>query len=461
VLRAARIAEENGVPAATIVVTGFLYQAAVTAKALGSPDLGIVEYPGLIPLDSTAELEEKVRGPVLDGVVRVLHTEAEPTGKRSADPGVRDVVFRGPLDEVQTFFDEREWSDGLPVVPPTRARVERFLAWTARDPGEVIGVLPPELREATVWSVAVNGVLAGCRPEYMPVLLSAAEAIADPGFRLEDAGSTPGWEPLVVLSGELVAALELNTEVGAMKVGRRANVTIGRFLRLFMRNVAGFRPGSTDKGSIGSTFNVALGENERSVMELGWDPYRVDLGFGPDDNVVTVQSVLAISAPVYSGGEDPVTLARPLVRYLAGTAGPWMFTALWYARWHPLLVMSPAVARGFADLGWGKAEIRRHLFERTKISARWLEHYPLHPAGAEVPLRELVERGSAPARYAESDDPDRLVPMLLREEWTSIVLAGDPQRNQSRIYVNNHEQGAPVSKRVVLPADWRDRLAKS
>ena len=345
-------------------------------------------------------------------------------------------------------------------MPPTRERVEAFLAWTARDPDEVLGVLPPEFREATVWSVAVNGVMAGCRPEYMPVLLAAVEAIADPGFRLEDAGSTPGWEPIVVVSGELVEALGFNTGVGAMKVGRRANTSIGRFLRLFIRNVAGFRPGSTDKGSIGSTFNVALAEDEQAVRDLGWAPYRVDAGFAPEDTIVTVQSVLAISAPVYAGGTDPETLVRPLVRYLAGTAGPWAFTALWYSRWHPLIVMSPAVARGFADLGWGKAEIRRYLFEHTTISARWLEHYPLHPAGAEVPLRDLVERGSAPARYAESDDPDRQLPMLLREEWTSIVVAGDPQRNQSRIYVNNHEQGAPVSKRVELPADWRERLRR-
>jgi len=344
------------------------------------------------------------------------------------------------------------------VVPPTVERVQAFLAWTDRDPGEVIGVLPPEFREATVWSVAVNGVMSGCRPEYMPILLGIADAIADPDFRLVDAGATPGWEPLVVVSGDLVDALQFNTEVGNMKVGRRANASIGRFLRMYMRNVAGFRPGTTDKGSISYTFNVAMGENEGAIKDLGWDPVRVDLGFKKEDNVVMVQSVLAISAPVYSGGTDPETLARPLVRYMGGTAGPWNFTALWYSHWHPLIQMSPAVARGFADLGWGKKEIRRHLFQNTKISARWLEHYPLAVAGQEFPLADIVKRGSAPALYAESDDPQRMVPMLLKEEWTNIVVAGDPGRNQSRIYINNHEQGPPVARKINLPKDWRERL---
>ena len=141
--------------------------------------------------------------------------------------------------------------------------------------------------------------------------------------------------------------------------------------------------------------------------------------------------------------------------------GPWTFSALWYQRWHPLIVMSPAVAGGFARGGWGKEEIRRHLFEQLRIEARWLEHYPLHVAGHETGIAELVERGLAPASFLDSDDPERLLPLLLREEWTNIVVGGDPGRNQSRVYVNNHEQGPPVSKRVTLPPEWHERLHAS
>jgi len=101
------------------------------------------------------------------------------------------TIFSGTFDEIQDYFDERGWSDGLPVVPPTLSRVDRFLKHTSRNPREVLGVLLPERREATVWSVAVNGVMAGCRPEYMPVLIAIVEAIADPAFHIQDAGSTP------------------------------------------------------------------------------------------------------------------------------------------------------------------------------------------------------------------------------------------------------------------------------
>jgi hypothetical protein len=458
VLRAAKIAEQSGVPGVAVIATGFLKQARATARAMGAADLGIVEYPGNVPMDTADQLADKVWESVLPGVVSVLSNDSAEKTPEAAEPTPRDVVFTGSLRAVQDYFDDREWSDGLPIVPPTREHVAEFLAWTDRDPDEVIGILPPEFREATVWSVAVNGVMAGCRPEYMPILLGIVEVISDPSVNLQDAGCTPGYEPLVVVSGEIVDALQFNTGVGNMKIGRRANASIGRFLRMYMRNVAGFRPGSTDKGSISYTFNVAMAENESAIKELGWEPVRVDLGFGREDNVVMVQSVITISSPVYNAGNDPVTMARPLVEYMAGAGGPHIYTAIMFAHNHPLVLMSPSVAQGFARHGWGKKEIRQYLFENTKYKARWLEHYPLHTFGNEVPLAELVKRGAADPLYAASDDPERMVPILLRPEWTNIVVAGDPERNQSRIYINYHRHIPPTARRIKLPADWRERL---
>src|SRR5262249_7443189 len=157
--------------------------------------------------------------------------------------------------------------DGLPVIPPTVDRVKAFLGCTDRSASEVLGVLAPEKREATVMNVAVNGVMAGCRPEDMPILLAVVECITDPAFRMEDAGSTPGWEPLVVVSGPLVRALDFNSGTGVMRVGRQANASVGRFVRMYMRNVAGLRapPGVTDQAGFGANFNMALAENEDAV----------------------------------------------------------------------------------------------------------------------------------------------------------------------------------------------------
>ncbi|MFH1652279.1 MAG: UGSC family (seleno)protein, partial [Chloroflexota bacterium] len=270
-VRASIAAEKAGVPAVSIASTGFLGEARAIAKAAGLPDLPVAEYPGVILTDSKETLLKKVEELIVDRIVKGLATpvKAAPQGR---EPGPRDIVFKGTLDDVHRFFYRNLWTDGLPVIPPTISRVEQFLRFTDHNPEEVIGVLPPETRQATVWNVAVNGVMAGCRPEYMPILLAAVSAVADPVFRLEDAGSTPGWEPLIILNGPVIKELDFNYDAGVMRVGRQANTSIGRFLRLYMRNVAGLRipPGQTDKATISYTFNVVLPENEDAVAEMGW-----------------------------------------------------------------------------------------------------------------------------------------------------------------------------------------------
>jgi hypothetical protein len=445
-------AEGLGIPAFAVVSTGFLRQARATARAVGIEHVAIIEYPGVIPNDTAEQLDDKIRTSVVPDLVRALRAPVTVAAAGDEEPDPTAVVVRGSLDEVQDHFDGHLWSDGLPIVPPTRDRVERFLRCTPRAPEEVLGVLLPEQREATVWNVAVNGVMAGCRPEYMPLLVAAVEAICDPEFRIEDAGSTPGWEPLVILSGRRAASLGFNSGAGLMRVGSRANTTVGRFLRLYIRNVAGLRipPGDTDKGSIGSTFNVALAEDRHSVDDLGWPSFGEDRGFARDDDVVTVQSVVAISPPIYSGGTTASVRIEPIAHLMGTTCGPWAYTGVWYQRWHPLLVLSPSVAAAFAADGWTKDDIRRHLFDTLTIEAHWFEQYPMHVAGAAVSLRELVDEGRAAARYAQSSDPSRRVPLLLRPEWTGIVVAGDPGRNQCKVYVNNHEQGPPVSRKAVF-----------
>ena len=165
--------------------------------------------------------------------------------------------------------------------------------------------MPQEGREASILSIAVNGVMAGCRPEYMPVLIAIIEAMCDPQYRIEDCGSTPGWEPVVIVSGPIVKQLDFNYGQGMMRVGRQANTSIGRFVRMYLRNICGFRipPGAGDKGSIGQSFLVAMAEDEDSAREIGWPTYAEDRGFEAGENVVTVHSVVAITSPIYSGGD--------------------------------------------------------------------------------------------------------------------------------------------------------------
>jgi hypothetical protein len=452
-------AEKAGFPTVSIVTSGFLGQAQAVAQALGIQPLPVAEYPGVVATDSTEDLIKKVTGVVIDNIIKGL---TEPVGQivRPREPQPGDIVFTGTLDEVQEFFTRRLWTDGLPVIPPTLDRVEKFLRFTEKPPHKIIGNLLPENREATAWNIAVNGVMAGCRPEYMPILLAIVEAIADPEFRIQDAGSTPGWEPLIILNGPIIKELNFNYEAGVMRVGRQANTSIGRFLRLYMRNVAGLRipPMSTDKATIGETFNVVLPENEDVVAELGWESFSVSRGFKRGENVVTAQSVVYASAPIASGGDKARDHLDTFVEVIGGAMAPWTHMAVNWGKFYPLLVISPSVARAIAREGLTKKDVARFMHENTKVSASSMERLAWQGGITVFDLRKMVEEKQIPQEYYESADPERMVPVFLRPDWIGVIVSGDAGRNRSRGYVQNHEQGPPVSRKIELPADWGQLL---
>lgn len=426
---------------------------------MGIQNLPIAEYPGVVSMDSKEELDKKVNDFLINNIIQGL-TRPVAQAAKPREPKPDDIVFEGTLDEVQEFFTRRQWTDGLPVIPPTLDRVEKFLKYTARPSSEIIANVLPENREVTIWNIAVNGVMAGCRPEYMPILIAVVEAIADPEFRIQDAGSTPGWEPLIILNGPIIKELNFNYEGGVMRVGRQANTGIGRFLRLYMRNVAGLRipPGSTDKATIGDTFNVVLAENEDVVAELGWEPFSVSRGFKRGDNVVTVQSVVYATAPIASGGDKARDHLDTFVEVIGGTMAPWTHMAVNWGKFYPLLVISPSVARTIAREGLTKEDIKRYLFDNAKVSAKSMERLAWQGGITAFDLRKMVEEKQIPEKYYESNDPERMVPVFLKPEWIGVVVSGDPGRNRSRGYVQNHEQGPPVSKRIELPANWTKNL---
>jgi hypothetical protein len=451
VLRACVAIERAGLPTVGIVSSEFSMMAGMIARALGVADVPIGVYPGVIMADSDAVFEEKVRAEVvpalIDGLTRTV-AGAREERVEAFEP--RAIVARGTFDEVQDLFHERHWTDGMPVVPPTPERVAAFLAHTDRSPDEVLGTLLPGNVEATVWNTAVNGVMAGCRPEYLPVLLAVVEALADPTFKVQDAGSTPGWEPLVTVSGPVVAELGFNSGTGVMRVGNRANTSIGRFVRLYLRNVAGLRPqpDETDKGAIATTFNVALPENAEAVAELGWTPHQVDRGFAATDSVVTVRSVVTISAPIYSAGARAEDHLATIARVTAEAIGPWAYHSYVYGQQFPLVVIGPGIARAIAAGGYGKAEVSRYLYEHVVVDGAWVAHYGRGASGKRFQWAELAAAGKAPAEYADAEETGRMVRAFLSPESIDVVVAGNPGRNQSRAYIENHAQGVPVSKRI-------------
>ncbi len=458
-MRASVAAEKAGVPTASIIASGFVTQAKMVAQSQGLPDAPVIEYPGVIMTDSPEALKKKVEALVPD-INRALTEKKSTTQRELLEPGPEDILFKGSLREVNEFFIEKQWSDGLPIVPPTVSEVQEFLKFTPRSPSEVIGVLLPENREATIWNIAVNGVMAGCRPEYMPILVALVEAIAEPEFRLEDAGSTPGWEPLIIINGDIIRDLNFNYKGAALRVGRQANTSIGRFLRLFFINVAGLRiaPTETDKGCFASSFNVVLAENEEACADMGWPTFSVERGFKPGENVVTVQSVVAPTLPIYTGGANAEEHLKIIAEVFGRTNSFWAYICSSKGRSNPLLVMSPSVAKVFADNGWSKDKIKQYLFDRVMVKAELVERMGWHGGLSTFNFSDLVDRGVLPRHYCESNSPERLVRVFFDPGYIGIVVSGDPGRNQSKGYIQNHIQGVPISKRISLPENWHQLI---
>ena len=462
-LRASAAAEEAGIPSVSLTCEGFIGQAATTATGLGLPGLPVAVVPGHVDVQTPDELRANVLGVTVEAVIQGL-TVAPDHAAESGEPEPGDVVFEGTPDEVNRFFYENGWSDGLPIVPPTAERVAQFLRFTDRDADEELGVLLPDQRSATVRTVAINGVMAGCRPEYMPVLLALIEAMADRRYGVEHSGNTPGAETLIIVNGPVIRQLGFNYQQGALRDGFLANTSIGRFWRLYLRNVAGFLPHRTDKSTFGNTWRVVLAENEEALARMGWTTIAQDQGVAAGESAVTISRFTGGTVLASVFGTTP----EQMIPYLADgiarlVAWEVIFTiGMAAGAQRPLLVLSPILAQTLARAGLSKQDVQRRLFEHARIPASKFERYLgewTNLAPGRPRLADLVRRGKAPAVFAESDDPDRLVPVVCRPDDIMVAVSGDPLRTNAYVFAHNGILGFPTTKPVRPPAAWRRLLA--
>ncbi|HXM56171.1 MAG TPA: hypothetical protein VOB72_12335 [Candidatus Dormibacteraeota bacterium] len=279
-----------------------------------------------------------------------------------SEPASTRVDVPADLDAFQDEMERRGWGDGLPLVPPTPDRVAACVAASGRPAAEVVAALPPTWAEATVEKVAVNAVMAGCRPEHLPVVLAALRAAAREPFNLYAVQTTTHpCAVLVIVGGPVAARLGMNAGYGAFGPGARANATIGRAVRLVLMNVGGARPGVLDRATQGTPakYTYCVAENE---ADSPWEPLRVSLGFGLGDSVV---SVVAGEAP-HNVNDHGSTSADGLLRQLAGTlAVPGSNNA--YLKGDSYLFLGPEHARQLAAAGLGRADVQRRVFELARI----------------------------------------------------------------------------------------------
>lgn len=436
----------------SIVCDGFLTQGRLSAKGMGMPNLPYTSHPGHLNLTTVEQARKNASEIMLDQVIKGL-TVQPPDAKPAREPGLRDIVFEGSFEEVNEFFYDREWSEGLPVSPPTVEKVEQFLKFTERSADDVIGKLLPDNREATVWNVAVNGVMAGCRPEYMPVLITIVEAMCDPEFGQEHLGHTPGTETLIMINGKIIKDLEFNCSQGALRPGFQANTSIGRFWRLYLRNVAGFLPHKTDKGCFGSNFRVVLAENEDAVTSMGWEPMSVDLGFEAGDNVITITSCTEKTQAIEVGAP---TAEQILKNIEARMADNHLFVQFFFRgmRTRPTIVLTPAVVKVLTDAGFTKAMVKQHFHENAKLKVSRLSGMIVDR------FYKGIDEGNWPEFLGTTKDLDRYIQITSCPDDFMVIVSGDPDRDHVLICANNGYIGYPVSKKIELPSNW-DVLLKA
>jgi hypothetical protein len=272
----------------------------------------------------------------------------------------RKIELGSGEDEIEAMFD-RGWSDGLPVVPPTQARVLRMLNGTARDPQEVVGNVPSDLEPCTIEKIAINTVMAGCKPEYLPVVIAAVEAVLEEPFAMHGVLATTMYvSPVVVVNGPIRRHIGMNAKGNALGQGFRANSTIGRALQLVIRNVGGGRPQEVDRATLGNPgkLSYCFAEDEEGSC---WESLGTERGIPEGKSSVTVFAGYGLQGIVDQKSRTPESLAQSFAESLK---------ALQHTKLYPgadaMLVVCPEHERTFREAGWSKAKLYEELYARAQ-----------------------------------------------------------------------------------------------
>jgi hypothetical protein len=321
------------------------------------------------------------------------------------------MLTKDPAEAIELLY-ETGWTDGLPVVPPTRERVEKFVRRLGRPSDELIAEIPPLGGRATVERIATNAVMAGCLPEHMPVVVAAIQAMMEERFNLRGVQCSTGIHtPLLIINGPIVKELRINSGYNCFGQGWRANATIGRAVKLVLVNLGGAIPGETNKSTFGhpGSYTYCVAEDEDSNP---WEPLHVEAGFAADESTVTVFPAEAPHNIMYHAANyrDFLTVLADSICTLGNVQ--------MYVMGDTFVVLGPEHARIIAEAGWRKRDVKMFLFEHARRPVGMLRHGG-PPQGDE-------RRGHFWPRFVDPDDDSQMVPVVRRPEDIYIIVAGGP-----------------------------------
>jgi hypothetical protein len=352
------------------------------------------------------------------------------TADSSAPEGDERVMVADNPETIFQLFMARGWMDGLPFIPPKEDRVARMLAYADRDPKEVVALLPPRWGEATVEKIAVNAVMAGCLPQYFPVVMTAVSAMAEKAFNLYAVQTTTHpCSPLILVNGPLAKELNINGRYNALGQGWRANATIGRAVRLILLNIGGGEPGVLDRATMGQPgkYSYCLAENEH---ENPWRPLHVEKGFPKEVSTVTV---FGAEAP-HNINDHRSTTARDILKTIVHTiAVPGCNNALTGGDF--LLLLGPEHAATIARDGFSKEDVKKFLFEEARVP---VDHFP--SVGWQW-IRQMRPH------WEEAFEKKGRIPLVDRWEEVQVAVAGGAGKHSA--FIPTFGATKPVTKAII------------
>lgn len=354
------------------------------------------------------------------------------SGGRPTSAIKRALLIEVPddLDVINQIYHERRWTDGMPIIPPTEERVERMLRETGRPRDEKIATIPPSFGGATVERIAINAVLAGCRPGHLPVLIAAVEAVTAPEFNLQPMQTTTHSVAVwLIINGPIAERLEVNGTFNCLGQGSWANATLGRALHLILQNLGGALPGEMDRSTHGQPgkYSFCCAENEAATP---WEPLHVERGYAPGASTVTVVGA-AGTLNMNCHPKDADELLRLIGSSMAyATSNDYRFVG------EPWIVLGPDTAQIFKREKLSKAEVKRRLWEESKMQGRRMS------------VEDLARTHTARRAELGEIGPDTWLPVSRRPEEIGILVAGGPGSGHC-VYVPSFGDTRAVTREIV------------
>lgn len=459
-------AEFIGLPSVMIAAPGFTEQAKSAARAAGVAIPRVAEYPGAFSAHTPEELKKNTQEVLWPQIVKALTTPLSDAERVKDEDSQKGVAFTGSLAAVNEHFGEKGWTDGLPIVPPTKETVEEFLRFTDAAADSVVATVPPAQREVTVRRVAVNGVMAGCPPEYMPLLIAMTKAMSDGNFR-RTLASTHAWTPFCWVNGPV--ARQLGLDHGQGEISDQRNAKLGRFINLAMLNFGGYYIKENRMGTFGYLMPWCLAEDEAAALKLGWRPYHMQQGYALNDNTLTAGSALCWGnnlAPATSDAEKIMEMmawdATEKQQFAVGSGTPFVYRTM---------LITEYVARNLAQKYKSKEALEKALVQtaRVPLEQRATANYWGNPGSAfnpeTYPLSQHVRKIAQTEGATETRTPLWLqwsgkntmqtIPVM-QEGKTAMLITGDDNRNKTMCLPG----GGFATVKIELPKNWDKLMEK-